>query len=77
MLYPLHSDHVVPEAVEVDEVLGLPAQRHQHSLHVGSGLGFSLAAQEDVEVGEQLWVWLSKMEAGVPFLPFSLGEREG
>ena len=78
MLYPLHPDDGVAEAVEVDQVLGLPTQRHQHSLHVARGLGLGLASQEDVEVGEQLGVWLSKVEAGVALLPLSLERgREG
>ena len=61
------------QAVEVDEVQGLPTQRDQHSLHVTSGLGLGLAAQEDVQVGEESAVGSTQVKTGlVPFLPFSL-----
>ena len=57
----------------MDEVQGLPTERHQHSLHVTRGLGLGLSAEQDVQVGEQSAVGGSQVKTGlVPFLPFSL-----
>ena len=60
------------EAVEVDEVQGLPAQRHQDGLHVPGGLSLGLSSQQNVQVGQELAVGSGQVKTGVPLLPFSL-----